>query len=837
MADTQDKFAALRLFREVLGLGETARAEALKAAAPEVRDEVERLLRLEAEGESRFGADDDTVMAASTLTTSSADTYTGQTMRSTRELRVDDELGRGGMGLVLRVEDESLSRQLAMKVMRRERFVGPVTDTVAVARFLEEAQVTAQLDHPGIVPVHDLGHDDDGNVFFTMQLVRGRELGEVFSKARSQVDGWNLPRAIGVLVKVCQALAYAHEKGVVHRDLKPANVMVGRFGEVYVMDWGLAKVRGRTDQFDLRIREASSADDSLVRSKRQQEAARDPETPLITMDGTVMGTPTYMAPEQANGKLELIDARSDVYSVGAMLYELLTGQRPYASSGDETPYTVLSLATSRPPAPVERLAPDVPPELLAICSKAMARERDARYATSANFAEDLQAYLDGRVVRAYRTGAVAELRSWVRRNRLAASAIVCAVLAVSIGLAVVAWMQSRAARGRAVEAALFQVLDLHDRATEESTPAIPARLGDMDRWLADVRALGENISVWVDDELSGEPRPAQLLDEYARLTDTNQRFSPLSLVTRRREFARSLATEVTPDWQAAIDSIRRSAVYGGLDLSVQTGLRPLQEDPQSGLWEFAHLESGTPPRVVGDAYEILPETGIVLVLIPGGRVQLGVAREVDPSAEEDEAPREVEVTPFFLSKYEVTQTQWARFRETQPSDYFAGRNVSGVLMSPLHPVERTSWNEAHEFSAELGLRLPSSAEWESAALYREGVGWWLRKELLAELNGYLAYVKPSLEGRESRDDWGVHTVVTAGVPSPSGLFHVLGNVSEWCSDEWSREERGPVLRRHVRGGSWASAAAKLRVTDIQQNLETTRHADLGFRPARSIESP
>ena len=165
------------------------------------------------------------------------------------------EIGRGGMGVVLRVFDAELRRTLAMKVVLGSGGAStgdtPAVDPEQLSRFLEEAQVTGQLDHPGVVPVHELGVDQDGQVYFTMRLVKGRTFREVIDLVHQEGEGrgesWAITRALGHLLKVCEAMAFAHDKGVVHRDLKPANVMVGEYGEVYVMDWGIARVHGRED--------------------------------------------------------------------------------------------------------------------------------------------------------------------------------------------------------------------------------------------------------------------------------------------------------------------------------------------------------------------------------------------------------------------------------------------------------------------------------------------------------------------------------------------------------------------------------------------------------------
>src|SRR5271154_5085735 len=289
-------------------------------------------------------------------------------------------LGRGGMGAVFLVEDSRLGRRVAMKVL-----VLPDRSGELEARLLREARVLAQIEHPGIVPVHDVGSLADGRVFYTMKYVEGRRLDEWAGSAAS------LAERLRLFEKICEAVAFAHARGVLHRDLKPANIMVGPFGEVLVMDWGLAKIlRGESPE------SAPAGDpDATIYEKPKQpsEGNGDTKSSVITGHGTVMGTPGYMSPEQARGEVELLDARSDIFSLGALLRFILTQRMP---SG---------------------LAPRLDRSLEAICAKACAEQRGSRYSAVQDFGLDISRYLDGQAVGALRESIFDKAGRFYRRYR------------------------------------------------------------------------------------------------------------------------------------------------------------------------------------------------------------------------------------------------------------------------------------------------------------------------------------------------------------------------------------------------------------------------------------
>jgi hypothetical protein len=317
------------------------------------------------------------------------------------------EVGRGGLGRVSRARDLHLDRTVAIKELH-------AGGEDARRRFVREALVTARLEHPGIVAVHEAGRWPDGDPFYAMKLVRGRPLAQLIDACKTLDDRLAL---IPTVLAVADAVAYAHSESVVHRDLKPHNVLVGDFGETVVIDWGLAKDLRATDSIDT-IDDATDVD-------RPPRTTAAPTTPGQTIAGSVMGTPGYMPPEQAAG--EVVDARADVYALGAMLYHVLTGVPPHLGKDIDL---VLAAILRGDLVPLIEREPSVPRDLATIVTKAMARDREARYPSARELAEDLRRFQTGQLVGAHHYTRTQRVTRWLRRRRALA---ITAAIAIAIG--------------------------------------------------------------------------------------------------------------------------------------------------------------------------------------------------------------------------------------------------------------------------------------------------------------------------------------------------------------------------------------------------------------------
>ncbi|HKI17251.1 MAG TPA: serine/threonine-protein kinase, partial [Isosphaeraceae bacterium] len=365
------------------------------------------------------------------------------------------EIARGGMGSVLRARDPHLGRDLALKVLldhHRDR-------SDLVDRFVEEAQICGQLQHPGVVPVYELSTLADHRPFFTMKLVKGQTLAALLAERVSPAH--DLPRFLAIFEAICQTVAYAHARGVIHRDLKPSNVMVGSFGEVQVMDWGLAKV----------LKEGGVADEPPVQPAPELSVIATVRSGSDVDDshaGSVLGTPAYMAPEQAAGEVERVERRADVFGLGSILCELLTGQPAYTGrSSMEILRKAMRGDTADALARLESCGAEA--ELIALVKDCLAAEPEDRPRDAGLVADRITAYVAGvqaRVQAAERERAVAVARAIEERRRrkpqlgLAASVVALTTLG---GLSTMYYLQQRPARAAAIDRVVGQAVTLRDQ--------------------------------------------------------------------------------------------------------------------------------------------------------------------------------------------------------------------------------------------------------------------------------------------------------------------------------------------------------------------------------------
>jgi eukaryotic-like serine/threonine-protein kinase len=827
---------------------------------------------------------------------------------------VEEAFARGGVGAIHSAEDRALTREVAYKVLLPNRAV----EQQYRIRFVREARLTAQLQHPNIVPVHDLGVDSSGRLFFTMKRVRGRTLARILRRLRegdrAAATEFSLPRLLTAWCKVCQAVHYAHTRGVLHRDLKPDNVMVGAFGEVLVMDWGLAKrIRppgDRSAQGEL-LSEIQDLEEEALRAMASDdtgrlEALHDQDLPTLdheqpwpeapdqldrlasggeatggddgpdplgpvgesagsfeTIDGRVMGTPTHMSPEQARARS--LDHRSDVYALGAMLYEILT-LKP-AFFGATAMSVMLNVARGRfkPPglrAPERRIDEAID----AICLRAMALDREDRHDTAWQLFEEVEAFLQGRTERERRKAAAEESvaaagatqRHW-RRACLKLDRV--RRLAADKAAQVKAWDPLEVRRelwGLEDESAALELeqvrhftemIQLLQEALRLDPECEPARAALAEAWwqrLAEAEARAD---------LKAKVRYEALL----RSVDDGSWSALLEAPGSLRIDADPEDVEVV--LHALVERDRRLRAVSPRDLG-PIPCEAVRLPPGRYVAELrcaGRAEARIPVRIRRGEHARIQsrlyteqQIGAGFVHVPAGRAWLGG----DPLAPRSLEPVECEVPDFAMAVFPVTMEEyvaflnalvaagegdeaWARAPRREPTaGQYLQRSADGDLTipeadddghrwDPQLPVMSVSFEDAVAYaewrSKREGVRhrLPTDAEWEKAArgtdgrIYPWGDRW---DPALCLTHAAQPEVQPRPIG------W------AEGDVSVYGVRDLAGGSRDWC-DGWKSRLRE---MRAMRGGAWWDKPEHARLAYRTGWRADNVYGDSGIRLVRSL---
>lgn len=358
------------------------------------------------------------------------------------DIEIVEVLGEGGMGTVFRVFDKKIGREAAMKVVRRDDSVAGRSserERARLIRLVREARIVGKLNHPGVLPIYSIGRHPEHGVYFTMAIDHGVSLSEIFDSV-DETAAMGLQRFVGIMIRVAETVAHAHSHDIIHRDLKPGNILIGDRGEVRVIDWGLA-CRLEDSSHEPMHDDARNGD-----RDRSTEVAED----MHTMTGDVLGTPGYMAPEQARGERAAVGRHSDVYALGALLYRFLSGRRPHDDAERRLDHDALAARQrSALPESIHKIAAHHPVELRAICEKAMQPEIFRRYSTAEELRLDLQRFVEGRAVSAYRQGILGAVGDFLRRRRRGVVLVVIIIAVVGAAVLIESAPVGRISRFRA----------------------------------------------------------------------------------------------------------------------------------------------------------------------------------------------------------------------------------------------------------------------------------------------------------------------------------------------------------------------------------------------------
>jgi len=747
-------------------------------------------------------------------------------------------MATGGMGEIHKSRDFSLHRDLVMKVLHTKLN----KDNRMRARFVEEAQITAQLSHPGIPPIHEMGSLPDGRPFFTMKLVHGRTLADVIHELHSKDDTeWTEHKVIATFQRVCEALGYAHARGVIHCDIKPANIMVGAFGEVLVMDWGVARlVEGDAE---------TEIDEAPVKTRTEAGNSR----------GSVAGTPAYMPPEQAMGDVDTLGPPADVYAVGVMLYEALTGGRPYKGRGMEL---VVRSSRGEIPPIVRRQGSIIDDAIVAIIHKAMAPDPEERYAHGGALGDDLARWREGALKRERaqdlvtqanvvlpeveprhaRATALREMAKW-RLGLLGREASIDAKRA--------AWNLQDEAIELEREASLktVEVTQLLHGALVHAPD-----LEEANRLLARIHferhEKAEQRRDW--DEAAGHEVLLRAHDvgDYA---DYLAGTAPLSFACeppgevslyKYAEHGRQLVPELMREL-GTTPIVDVELPVGSYLLEINVKGRPTVRYPVV-LDRLQGWNGRRPGEEIPHAVRIPTENELTdaEVWVPAGWFEFGG----DEAAEGAGRARRLWVNSFAIQRTPVTNRRFFEFLASPVGQQFrheALRDGLGTWHSDWPAVD-IEWSAAAAYAAWWSertgqtWRLPSEVEWEKAARGVDGRHF-----------PWGDFVDPAFcNVRSPQVIRRMPAVVSAFEfdRSPYGIWGMGGNVRDWCADEYRIEgpevkgnravppttDRAAVEFRSVRGGSWRQPLESARAATRTGLHPLEGHNDVGLRMVRDV---
>jgi len=860
------------------------------------------------------------------------------------DFKIIREIGKGGMGTVYEADQISLKRRVALKLLPAHLSFSDY----AVKKFWREAEAGGRQSHPGIVAIHAVG-EHEGVHYIAQELVPdGYTLVDKLKELKKQKDppAGYFRKVASFIADIANALQHAHDRGVIHRDIKPSNILLTRDGTPKITDFGLARVEDALD---------------------------------LSRTGDFMGTPYYMSPEQAMSRRMGIDKRTDIFSLGVTLYEMLIFSRPFEGKSSQELLKKIILFDPEDP---HKVSSRVPRDLSVICLKAMEKLPEKRYQAMLGFEEDLRRYLSGDVILARPAGFYTRITKRLKRNPVKSATLGVAILAVFV-LLVMHYQNLRQSKNYYNQITrlsdLKRIADLEVKA-DELWPAHPDKSDEYQQWMDEANNLINRLALHrnilqllrqraepyneetrlfdrethprskeldslinkkkiIDDEIDRLSASAQAAENEeqkeeflenskkyeSQSSEVGQRIVELeelidvrrtwkftaeadqwwhntlvdlvadiekieddesktfSCIEDRLEFSRTVKAktfiECKHAWNEAIESIadpQKCPHYGGLHIDPQLGFVPIGQDPESGLWEFIHIQTGEIPVRDSAGHLVLTEDmGMVFVLVPGGTFYMGALAKkyfnrseligikncdmsrIDPAerARTDETPvHDVTVDPFFISKYEMTQGQWLRIMRVNPSFFNPIPKPRGRQITLLHPVEKVSWFDCCEAMRRLGMRLPSEAEWEYSCRANTTFPWWTgrSKESLDGATNIKdltlkEFSENNIEKFEVwlRDGYNAHAPVGEFRANSFGLHDVCGNVGEWCQDTYQdRYHRAPrdgspwecagSEFRVCRGGCWKSLSKDCRSAFRFRVLPHNQDQRLGLRPAYSL---